>query len=345
LYLLIGLYTLVRQRGQGQGFLFYLWTLLSATAYLVTATPPVDATYRILATVDACALILLAPVTLHLFLELPARLTPRRGRRALPFLYLPAAALLALQLDYSLTGGRLLFGPPTAASVLALDRLVLAQLAVYALAAVAVLVVRLRRGRSWQEQRQASWMAVGLAGGYLPFLALYALPLLAGFRAPELLTSAAVLPLAFVPLTFAYAILRYKLWDIELIVRSTVASTLTLLLGLLGFSLVNLLINRGLPAELALARNLLSFTAGLGIAALLVPTRRGLSSALERLQYRGTFGKRRALSELGSELLHERDLGRLCAALLRQIEDGVALDGANLLLAQGGLLRPVRPDP
>jgi hypothetical protein len=124
-----------------------------------------------------------------------------------------------------------------------------------------------------------------------------------------------------------------------------VASTLTLLLALLGFSLVNLLINRGLPPELALARNLLSFSAGLAIAALVVPARRSLSSALERLQYRGTFGKRRALSELGSELLHERDLARLCAALLRQVEDGVALEGANLLLAQGGLLRPVRPDP
>jgi len=346
IYLLIGLYTLVRQRGQGQGFLFYLWTLLSATAYLVTATPPVDAVYRLLYSVDACALILLAPLTLHLFLELPARLAPARwSRRVLPFLYLPAAALLALQLDYSLSGGRFLFGRPTAASIVALDRLVLAQLGVYALAAVAVLVARLRADRSWHEQRQAHWMAVGLAGGYLPFLALYGLPWIAGLRAPELLTAAAVVPLAVVPLTFAYAILRYKLWDIELVVRSAVASTLTLLLGLLGFSLVNALINRGVPAELALARNLLSFTAGLGIAALLVPTRRSLSSAFERLQYRGTFGKRRALSELGNELLHERDLGRLCAALLRQIEEGVALEGANLLLAQGGLLRPVRPDP
>ncbi|HEX5759753.1 MAG TPA: ATP-binding protein [Thermoanaerobaculia bacterium] len=346
LYLLIGLYTLLRQRGQAQGFLFYLWTLLSATAYLVSATPPLDAAYRLLWTVDACALILLAPVTLHLFLELPGRLAPARwSRRAVPFLYLPAAALLALQLDYSLTGGRLIFGPPTPGSVVLLDRLVLAQLALYALAAVAVLVARLRGDRGWHERRQAQWMAVGLAGGYLPFLLLYALPWVAGLRWPEVVTSAAVLPLAVVPLTFAYAILRYKLWDIELVVRSAVASTLTLLLGLFGFSLVNLLISRGVPAELALARNLLSFSAGLGIAALLVPTRRGLSSALERFQYRGTFGKRRGLSELGSELLHERDLGRLCDALLRQIEEGVALEGANLLLAHGGLLHPVRPDP
>ncbi len=345
-YLLIGLYTLVRQRGKGQGFLFYLWTLLSAIAYLVTPTPPVDAVYRVLSTVDACARILVAPVMLQLFLELPARFALARwARRLVPFLYLPAAALLALQLDYSLTGGRLIFGPPTAGSVVLLDRLILYHLVAFALAALVALALRLRGARSWQEQRQAQWMAVGLAGGYLPFLVLYVVPWALGVRWPELLNAAAVLPLVVVPLTFAYAILRYKLWDIELLVRSTVASTLTLLLGLLGFSLVNMLISRGVPAELALARNLLLFSAGLGIASLLVPTRRSLSSALERLQYRGTFGKRRALSALGNELLHERDLARLCAALLRQVEDGVTLEGANLLLAHGGLLRPVRPDP
>lgn len=345
-YLLIGLYTLLRQRGKGKGFLFYAWALLSATAYLVTPMPPVDATFMVLSTVDACALILLAPVTLQLFLELPTRLLPGRwGHRVVPFLYLPAAALLLLQLDYSLTKGALVFGPPTEASIVLLDRLVLYQLVGFGLGAVAALLVRLRGGRSWQEQRQAQWMAVGLGGGYVPFLLLYVLPLGLGVRWPEALTGAAVVPLAIVPLAFAYAILRYKLWDIELIVRSAVASTLTLLLGLLGFSLVNLVISRGVPPELALARNLILFSAGLGIAGLLVPTRRTLSSALERLQYRGTFGKRRALSALGNELLHERDLTRLCAALLRQVEEGVALEGANLLLAQAGLLRPVRPDP
>ncbi len=345
-YLLIGLYTLVRQRGRGQGgFLFYLWTLLSAVAYLVSPAPPLDAAYRLLSVVDACARIALGPVTLHLFLILPARLPiPRWVRRALPFLYLPAVALLTLQLDYSLANGAVVFGPPTAGSVVLLDRLVLWHLVGFALAAVAALALRLRAARSWQEQRQGQWMLIGLGGGYLPFLVLYVLPRAFGLEWPELLTGAAVLPLALVPLTFAWAILRYKLWDIELIVRSTVASTLTLLLGLLGFSLVNLLISRGVPQELALARNLMLFSAGLGIAALLVPTRRGLSGVLERLQYRGTFGKRRALSELGSELLHERDLARLCAALLRQVEEAVTLEGANLLLAQGGLLRPVRAD-
>jgi signal transduction histidine kinase len=189
------------------------------------------------------------------------------------------------------------------------------------------------------------WMAYGVGAGYAPFLALYLLPYALELRAPELLTSAAVLPLALVPLTFAYAILRYKLWDIEVIARDTISWTLTLLLGLIGFSLVNLAINRGISEELSLARNLLSFVAGLGIAGLLVPARGAISSTLERLQYRDTFGKRKALAGFGRELLHERDLGRLCGALLQRIGEGVALERANLYLAQGDSLQPIRPEP
>ena len=343
-YLLIGLYTLLRQSG-GQGFLFFLWCLASASFYLLSTVPPVDLGYMLIHLGDEAARILLPALTLHLFLVFPTPLGERRSRKNVPFLYLPAAVLLALQLDLALANGQWIFGTPTEARVQMLDRVELAHLAVFAAASVALLVWRMVRRRGWEQHRQMQWVAFGLAGGYLPFLALHGIPFVAGFQGPELLRAIAVLPLALVPLTFAYAILRYKLWDIEVIVRDTISMTMTLLLGIIGFSIVNLAIDRGVAQELTLARNLLSFAAGLAIAGLLVPTRTGITSVLERLQYKGSFGKRRALSELGRELLHERDLGRLCAAMLRQMEEGVDLDHANLYLAQGDCLLAVRLEP
>jgi signal transduction histidine kinase len=340
LFLLIGLYTLVRKSDR-QGFLFALWSLTSAAFYLLSAVPPVDAVFQAVYLGDEIARLLLPALTLHLFLVFPAPLprAPRWSTRLIPFLYLPGAILFALQLQQIRA---------THASVTALrllDRAEMAQLGIYALAAVAVLVYRLLHERGWEQQRQLQWMVFGMGGGYLPFLLLYGIPEVFGLRGPALLQAVSVLPLALVPLTFAYAILRYKLWDIEVIVRDTISLTLTLLLGLIGFSLVNLAITRGLSPDLGMARNLLMFMAGLAIAGLLVPTRTGISSALERLQYRGSFGRRRALTELGRELLHERDLGRLCAALLQEIEAGVELERVNLLLAQGGVLAAFRPEP
>jgi signal transduction histidine kinase len=334
-YLLIGLYTLLRQGGS-QGLLFYLWCLVSAAVYLLTPLPPPGTVYKVIHLGDQIARVLLPALTLHLFVVFPSPIDAGRwSRRIVPFLYLPAALMLTLHFDLAFANGRWVFGRPLAARLLLLDRIERGHLLLFAFVALGLLVYRLARTHGWEQQRQMQWVAFGLGGGYLPFLLLYVAPLELGLRTPELLTSLAVLPLAFVPLAFAYAILRYKLWDIEVIVRDTISSTLTLLLGVFGFSLVNLLLNRGIAPEQVMARNLLSFVAGLGIAGLLLPTRRHISSALERLQYRGTFGKRRALSAMGRELLHQRNLGELCTALLDDIEDGVWIERANLYLMQG----------
>ena len=345
-YLAVGLYTLLRHGG-GQSLLFYLWCLTSASLYLLTPAPPEHGlVYRAIILCDAVAYILLPALTIHLFLTFPSPLWDSgRLRRLVPFLYLPAAALLALQLDLMLAGGSWVFGSVTAARMQALDQIERIHFVILAVAALAVLFWRLRRGAAWEQYRQMQWIAYGVAGGYLPFLLLYYVPYAFHLRAPELLTAAAVLPLVLVPLTFAYAILRYKLWDIEVIARDTISWTLTLLLGTIGFSLINLAINRGISEQLSLARNLLSFVSGLGIAGLMMPTRGAISSALERVQYRDRFGKRRALAGFGRELLHERDLGRLCAALLQRIQEGVALEKTNLYLAQGDWLLAVRPEP
>lgn len=339
-YLLIGLYTLIRQR-ERHGYLFYLWCLVSAAFYLASPLmPPGDLLDRAIYVFDELARLFLAPITLHLFLTFPSPLAPARWRegRLLPFLYLPAALLAAFQFD-------VMFVHPNAGAIWALDRLDLVHLLAAAIGAIALLAWRIARGRDLEGQRQVRWIAFGLAGGYLPFVALYVLPFAFGLRANETWNALAVLPLALVPLTFAYAILRYKLWDIESIVRDALSATLTLLLGAIGFSLINLGINRGLSPELAAARNLLSFVAGVGIAALLVPTRRTVSTLLERVQYGGSFRQRRALASFGRELLHERDLSRLCDKLLAELQQSLDLGRVNLYLAQGAVLELFGGDP
>ncbi|HEY9420546.1 MAG TPA: histidine kinase dimerization/phospho-acceptor domain-containing protein, partial [Thermoanaerobaculia bacterium] len=343
LYLAIGLYTLLRHGG-AQSFLFYLWCLSSAALYLLTPVRPVDVAYKAIDLCDTAAYLLLPALMVHLFMTFPAAQVAQKVRRVIPFLYLPGAALMTLQLDMMLTGGRWFFGAPTVARIQLLEKVELIHFTLVSAAALAVLVWRFRRDTGWEQHRQMQWMAYGVVGGYLPFLAFYA-PSAFGWSMPELLTSATVLPLAAVPLTFAYAILRYKLWDIEVIVRDTISWTMTLLLGIIGFSLVNLGISRGVSQELALARNVLMFVSGLGIAGLLVPTRSVISSALERFQYRGTFGKRQALSGFGRELLHERDLGRICSSLLQRIEEGVELEKTNLYLVQGDELTAFHLEP
>ena len=342
-YLLIGVYTLLRD-GRKPAFLFFLWCVTSAILYIASPAPPYDWAGRIIYALDEVARVLVAPLTLHLFAVFPRPLTrDPRVTRAIPFFYLPSTFLLALQIDLMFFDGRWLLGGNLGSALGLLDSLELYHLVTYALAAIVVLVWRLRRIEQPEPQRQTTWIALGMAGGYLPFLALYVLPITFGLQWHQGITTASVLPLALVPLTFAYAILRYKLWDIGIIVRDTMTLGLTVLVGVIGFSIANLMVNRLVPEDLSAARTLISFASGLAIAGLLVPTKSSIGSSLERLHYRGTFSKRRALARLGQEMLQEHSLGRLCSSLLDDLQAALELDKVTLFLSSNRSLLAFRP--
>ncbi len=343
-YLAIGVYTLFRDHRRPAG-VFFLWCLTTTAVYLISAVAPFDAIGRAAYVVEELARILLAPLTLHFFVVFPSFLARSdRAERVVPFLYIPASFLLVLQADLVFFGGRWLFGGAAATALGILDNLELFHIILFALASAGVLVWRLLNTEQLEQHRQATWIAIGMVGGYLPFLGLYVLPQMVGLSLPSPVTAAAVLPLSLVPLTFAYAILRYKLWDIGVIVRSTLTASLTVLIGVIGFSIVNVTINRLVPDDLALGRNLLTFASGLIIAGTLLPTRRALSGSLERLQYRGTWGRRRALADFGRELLTERNLERLCKSLSQQLELSLGLHRTGFYVAHGTSLLSVRGD-
>lgn len=341
-YLLVGLYTILRRPVAPSG-VFFAWCACWAIVGVFSPTLALvsDDLGRAIYVVEDVARILLAPLTLHLFLRFPA--ARQRVRRGLALAYVPAAVLVALHLDLAVAGGRWLFGRPGVDSLRLLDRVDLVHWAAFALAALVALFLRRAEGEA-EERRQRQWILAGLAGGYLPFLALYLVPWVLGARPAEWVQAAAVAPLLLVPIAFAYAILRHRLWDLGTIVRDASVSALTLLLAVLGFSLANLAIARGVPADLGVLRSALTFIAGVTIAATLIPARRGISSAFERIHHGIGYGHRRALSEFGRELLHERDLDTLCANLLARLEECFDLRRANLYLAQGDHLVRVRPD-
>ena len=348
-YLFIGLYML-RRGVSHQVVLFHLWCLASAAVYLLwPITPPGDRIDTAIYLFDEACRLLLPPLTLHFFLIFPQRLRLPPGLdawldRLLPLLYAPSAAIFAVQLDWIFASGEWYTGAPTPSRVLLVDRLELVLLVAFVLVSIAALVSHLQQAARWEHARQVTWITLGMGVGYMPFLVLYVLPFTAGLGPTEGLQVAAVAPLALVPLSFAYAILRYRLWDIAVIVRDVTTYTLTLLLGAVGFSFLSLLIRRSIPEDMELFRGLSTVAGGVLVAGLLIPTKQGISSTLERFHYRGSFGRRRALLQLGHELLHERDLERLSAGLLQEIEESMDLERCNLYLAESGQLEPVRDE-
>lgn len=180
-----------------------------------------------------------------------------------------------------------------------------------------------------QERQQYKWL--GLAS-ILVVVAIFfnseLVPLLPGVL-DALLEGAAF---AGVPLAVGIAVLRYRLWDIDVIIRKTALyGALTLTLGLVYFTLVVVLqaaftrlTGQDSPAALVLST--------LAIAALFTPLRRWLQGLIDRRFYRGKYNAEQVLARFARTARDETDLDKLAAELLAVIQETMEPEHVSLWL-------------
>jgi len=289
---------------------------------------------------DLVARIMLPPLFLHFALVFPDRPLPwvrtPTGSRLLPLLYLPAAALGVGRV--LLLTGHLPF-IDASLGLERIERAAYAYLAVCLLGGLLLMVRALRRLRSVTARRQLRWIVWGSTVGAVPFVLLYVVPLLAG-RVPPYAEYTAVL-LGCIPLAFASAIVRYRLMDVEVIIKRGLGAA-AVVLGLTVIYagtlwLVGLVIGPN--------NNSSSFWALLAtlIVALVSPwLRNAIQAALDRLYYRDRYDYRRALVNFARELNSDLDLTRLSTRLIERIHDTLGVDHLALYLArEPGMFSPV----
>jgi hypothetical protein len=172
------------------------------------------------------------------------------------------------------------------------------------------LILRWRRARG-DERQQLKWFA--WAAGLLASLpltgALVSVATDHGWGAGNYLFATLALPvvLATVPVAAGVAILRYRLYDIDVIINRTLvygALTVTLGSGYLGSVLLLRLALSPLigPSDLAVAGSTLA------VAALFRPVRTRIQTLVDRRFYRQRYDAARTLSDFTARLRHELDL-------------------------------------
>jgi hypothetical protein len=180
------------------------------------------------------------------------------------------------------------------------------------LASASSLVLRFRRSRGLERQ-QLKWVAAAAAlpaAGLVSGPALFWwIPAIEGVWEPVFL-----LVLAAIPITAGIAILRYRLYDIDLIVRRTlVYGVLTASLAGLYFAIVIALqqVFSGFAggSDLAIAGSTLA------VAALFRPARRRIQELVDRRFYRRKVDAQRTLEAFSARLRREIDLDSLSAEL------------------------------
>ena len=129
---------------------------------------------------------------------------------------------------------------------------------------------------------------------------------------------------ALLPLLMSISILRYRLWDISIIVnRTLVYGSLTLLLSIVYLSSVVVL--QSLSQLLIGQRQseIITVISTLAIAALFQPLQRWLQRIIDRRFYRRKYDAERTLEAFGERARSETELERLCDVVIGIVEETV----------------------
>ena len=339
LYLAIGLFTLFRGETR-ESVLFYFITLLSFVVYVYTPAGDIDWSYKALSLTEEFARVLLPPLTLNFFLLFPRPIL--RGRRAIAALYLPPALLALWNIDVLVLHNAVRIAS-VQRSLELIDKWELLHFGVYFTLALLALGFTYRTAAA-VGKKQIKWIYLGLALGFLPFLAIYIIPYLIRGSVGPVFSTISILPLAFIPLAFAVSILKYKLWDVEVVIKEVLAYSVTFCFGIIAFSTVNLVLSRVIEEGASMERNFLAFTSGLFIAGVLIPVKGKIESVIEMFLYRDSYRHRRTMTDFGQELATFHDVHELIAMMRERLRTTLDIEKMNLFTRDGATLVIYAPE-
>ena len=284
---------------------------------------------------DAIAWLSLPGLFLHFSLVFPDRPMPwvktDRGRAMLPLFYLPALLLGGARVVLIARG---VSGTESAQLLERLDSLDILYLCLALAAGLGVMLRVLRRLRSVTARRQLRWIVWGSAVGAVPFIVGYGVPYVLGRTIPG--GEYASLLLGVIPLAFASAVVRYRLTDVEVIIKRGLAfASVALGLVIIYFSTMRFV---GFVFRTnADQNNVIALLATLMVALVAPWLWRTIQVAFDRLYYRERYDYRLALVTFARELNSDLDLDRLSTRLVDRVRDTLATDTLALFLTDHAL--------
>jgi two-component system, NtrC family, sensor kinase len=327
IYLGIGLYVLLRRWTAPGSTHFYIFCLVSFIAYSFKYTGKLNDFDWTIYWGNIAAGVLQPALFLHFVLTFPEkRQIVRKHPWLLALVYVPGAVLLAthvIAMHWLQASERLRWN---------LDRMEMSYGSLFFLAAAVVLWDSYRRASTTILRQQLKWVTRGTILAIVPYTLFYVVPYLMG-SLPGATMKVSALSLALLPLTFGYAIFRYRLMDVDLIFKRGVVYTLAaaIVLGLY-FGLVTgvaLLVHNWRPNSGPVGLIL----AVVVTALLFDPVRKWIQDHIDQFFYRTRYDYRRTLLEFGRELGSETNLDTLLSSLIDRLSRTLAVDRMAIFLA------------
>src|SRR5580692_7006730 len=329
IYLGIGVYVLLRRWTAPGSTHFYIFCVVSFIAYSFKYTGKFNDFDWTIYWSNIVAWVLQPALFLHFVLTFPEKREFVRQRPGLlALVYVPGALLLGrhfFALRLAQASGYLRWD---------MDRQEMAYGAILFVAAAAVLWNSYRLASTTILRQQLKWVTRGTILAIIPYTLFYVIPFLMGSM-PGTWMKLSVLLLGLLPLTFGYAIFRYRLMDVDLIFKRGVVYTVAAaaVVGMY-FALV-----AGV-ATLVQMRQPGTGPVGLILAVVVTallfdPVRKWIQDRVDHFFYRTRYDYRRTLLEFGRELSSEPDLDKLLSAVMDRLSRTLAVERIAIFLASG----------
>ncbi|HEU4494208.1 MAG TPA: hypothetical protein VFR69_08455, partial [Rubrobacteraceae bacterium] len=177
--------------------------------------------------------------------------------------------------------------------------------------AVALLLFVRLRGSVGVERQQLKWFAYAVAALTLGIVLNIVSQVVDIAWFTRVATVFFTLATTGIPISIGIAILRYRLYDIDLLInRTLVYGSLSVTLIALYFGVV-VVLQRLFVALIGQQSTLVTIVATLAIAALFNPLRRRIQSFIDRRFYRKRYDARKTLDEFSFKLRDETDIKAL----------------------------------
>jgi two-component system NtrC family sensor kinase len=347
IYLLVGLFVFFKQGGRAPFALHF--ASLCLVAFVGHFYKPYGAYEDLDLAVyflNNAALVLFAPIFLHFCALYPVRYRLSERRPWLVYLlYAPAAVLIALNALSLLPAVSQRFGAISSLFPVSFAAWLwwagVACLTAALLGGAALLVHRFAKSESAIVRQQLKWVVWGSALAITPFTLFYAAGYLFGGGAAESLlsetarrwlTGAAILPLALIPLTFGNSVVRYRLMDVDMVVRRTAVYVLTTLaVSLMIGSVVYIAGLYAFGGEV-ITPGVVSMRVIIAVAAMAVivmtaaPLKNFLQERIDRFFYGESYDLRAGLLDFGRTLSATTSLEPLLDALVGRLQQVLGVE-------------------
>jgi hypothetical protein len=192
------------------------------------------------------------------------------------------------------------------------------------------------------QRQQTKWALSGFAGWFVWLVVLFAISFL--FSPHTSLVQNFILeryayafmglvPILFIPVGIGISVLRYRLWDIDILIRRTlVYGGLTATLAVVYFVSV-LLLQRVFQTLTGQSQSpVVTVISTLVIAALFTPLRRRIQNDIDRRFYRKKYNAEKTLEAFALTLRQEVDLDEISASLLGVVQETMQPEQVSLWL-------------